>query len=66
MKCIAPRYASPVRGGGIRKHTSHTHTTYSAPPPYTLHAHDLHTPYPQKARKLERGHPANLSLGPKF
>jgi hypothetical protein len=43
VKCIAPRYASPVRGGGL-KSTHHTHIPpIVLPPPYTLHICNLHT-----------------------
>ena len=43
VKCIAPRYASPVRGGGT-KSTHHTHIPpIVLPPPYTLLTHNLHT-----------------------
>jgi len=59
MKCIAPRYASPVRGGGIRKHTSHTYIPPIVLLPPTHFPHTIYTP-------RERGHAPNLPLGPKF
>ena len=44
VKCIAPRYASPVRGGGL-KSTHHTHIPpIVLPPPYTPYMHIIYTP----------------------